>query len=258
MDAILVNGVVRLPCPTISRQERSTADQSQGAQYCPTRKQLDAYTNPLVKQILAGTSEKGITAKGCVPPLQLFQGNFTLHLDNLPDSAYRTCTGGEGKGANYTVDVAAKDGWAALSFINPGGLYPLKVTIDNHKLHVYEVDGQYIEPQTVDQLLVNNGNRISVLIKLDQRRASYKIRLANDLLGQVLGGFAELVYDGATDEPEQPRALMNYAGQPLSDEIVQFSEAAGKSYPPTRPATKADRTFKFLMRKLGQPYGAYE
>lgn len=211
-----------------------------------------------MKQILAGTDEKGITDKGCVPPLQLFQGNFTLHLDNLPDSAYHTCVGGSGKGANYTVNASAKDGWVALSFINPGGLYPLKVTIDNHKMQVFSVDGQYIEPQAVDQLLVNNGNRISVLVKLDQPAARYKIRLANDLLGQVLGGFAELAYDGAAHEPEHPKPMMNYAGQPLSKDVVQFSEAAGRSYPPVRPALKADRTFKFLMKKLGQPYGAYE
>lgn len=254
MDAILVNGVVCFVLPGLDK----LANNDQGAQYCPSRKLLDAYTNPLVKQILSGTSEKGITRKGCVPPLQLFQGNFTLHLDNLPDSAYRTCIGGTGEGANYTVNVSGKDGWAALSFINPGGLYPLKVTIDHHKLHVFSVDGQYIEPQAVDQLLVNNGNRISVLVKLDQPAARYKIRLANDLLGQVLGGFAELAYDGATSGPKAPEPLMNYAGQPLDKGIVQFSEAAGRSYPPVRPAPKADRTFKFLMRKLGQPHGAYE
>ncbi|KAL9096253.1 MAG: hypothetical protein Q9165_001776 [Trypethelium subeluteriae] len=238
MDAIVVNGA--------------------GSQYCLDRQSLDGFTNPLVKAILASTGEKGITDKGCVPPLQLFQGNFTLNLDALPPEAYRRCIPGVGGQGNFTVHAHSGEKWAALTFINPGGLYPLKVTIDNHPLHVYAVDGQYIYPQTVDQILVNNGNRISVFVKLDQEVGKYTIRLANDLLGQVLGGFAALSYNGATEEPARTRPMMNYAGQPLSETVRRFSEDTARPYPPLRPARSADRTRKFLVRKLGRPYGSYE
>ncbi|KAI9706231.1 MAG: hypothetical protein M1820_004806 [Bogoriella megaspora] len=238
MDAIIVNGA--------------------GSQYCLDRQSLDEFTNPLVKAILQATGEKGITDKGCVPPLQLFQGNFTLDLDALPPEAYRRCISGVGGGGNFTVHAHSGEKWAALTFINPGGLYPLKVTIDNHPLHVYAVDGQYIYPQTVDQILVNNGNRISVFIKLDQEVGRYTIRIANDLLGQVLGGFASLSYNGHMEAPPHPKPLMNYAGQPLVASLRQFSEQDGRPYPPFRPARYADRTRKFLLRKLGRPYGAYE
>ena len=94
-----------------------------------------------MRAVLKATGEEGITNKGCVPPLQLFQGNFTLHLDILPPEAYKKCTPGVGGGGNFTVHVHSGAKWAALTFINPRGLYPLKVTIDNHLLYVYAIDG---------------------------------------------------------------------------------------------------------------------
>ncbi|KAF2795494.1 multicopper oxidase [Melanomma pulvis-pyrius CBS 109.77] len=238
MDSIIINGA--------------------GSQYCLDRQSLDNFTNPLVKAILASTGEKGITDKGCIPPLQLFQGNFSLHLDTLPLESYKKCTPGVGSLSNFTVPVHSGDKWAALTFINPGGLYPLKVTIDNHLLHVYAVDGQYIYPQKVDQLLVNNGERYSIFVKLDQQVGRYTIRIANELLGQVLGGFGALSYNGVMEDPPNPRALMNYAGQPLVPDIRRFSELDARPYPPVRPAAVPDQTHKLLVKKLGRPYGSYE
>ncbi|KAH7084751.1 Cupredoxin [Paraphoma chrysanthemicola] len=219
---------------------------------------LNEYTDPLVKYILGSTDEKEITDKGCVPPLQLFQGNFSLHLEELPQEAFHKCVPGVGGGANHTVTVHSGDGWAALTFINPGGLYPLKVTIDNHPMHVFAVDGQYIYPQLADQILVNNGERYSVFVKLDQEVGSYTIRIANDLLGQVLGGFAAMSYNGITEDPPDPKPLMNYAGGALVDNLRVFDDFNNRPYPPLPPSAVSDRTHKFMVRKLGQPYGAYE
>lgn len=211
-----------------------------------------------MKFILSHTIEKGITDKGCVPPLQLFQGNFSLHLDTLPAEAFRKCIPGVGGGANHTIVVHSSDGWAALTFINPGGLYPLKVTIDNHPMHVYAADGQYIYPQIVDQILVNNGERYSVFIRLDQPVGKYTVRIANDLLGQVLGGFAAISYNGVTEDPPNAKPMMNYAGGSLTNNIRKFDEFNTRPYPPKAPSKTADRTHKFLVRKLGQPKAAYE
>ncbi|TKX25782.1 multicopper oxidase-like protein 1 [Elsinoe australis] len=238
VDAILINGA--------------------GSQYCLDRQSLDSFTNPLVVPVLKQAGYDGITDKGCVPPVQLFQGNYTLHLDNLPDTAYNKCIGGVGGKGNFTVDVHSGEKWAALTFINPGGLYPLRVTIDNHPLHIYAIDGQYTYPQTVDQVTVNNGNRISVFVKLDQPVGSYTIRVANDLLGQVLGGFGQLVYNGVKEPAPEPKPMMDYGGGSLSPLIRKFDQALARPYPPKPAGSKADRTRKFLIRKLGQPHGAYE
>ncbi|KAJ0166274.1 Laccase-1 [Colletotrichum tanaceti] len=230
-----------------------------GSQYCLDRESLDSMTNPVILKMLQDLGEGHMTAKGCVPPIQALQGDYDVHAGRLPAKAIRECAGsGRNAGGNFTVAVDSAAGWAALTFINVGGLYPLQVAIDNHDLHVYAVDGQYIRPVVADRVYVGNGNRVSVLVRLDQEPARYTIRMANDLLNQILGGFAELVYDGAPRASEHARAKINYAGQPLVEDIRSFRPEDGRPYPAHQPARRPDRTFKLYLRKPGRPHGAYE
>ncbi|KAM3419072.1 hypothetical protein BST61_g5027 [Cercospora zeina] len=238
MDSILINGV--------------------GSQYCLAEEELDDMTNPIVLQLLKELAGGHMTPKGCIPPLQMFNGDFELHLENVPEAAYNKCKGGQSSKGNYTIDVDSSLGWTALTFVNPGGLYPLQLSIDNHKLWVYAVDGQYVEPIVADRILVNTGSRISVMIKLDQERAKYVVRVANDYLNQILGGFAELSYDGAIHAPKHTHEKTNYGGKPTSSDVVSFVPEDSSPYPALRPAQNADATFKLRLKKLGQPYGAYE
>ncbi|RJE17233.1 laccase-1, partial [Aspergillus sclerotialis] len=167
-----------------------------GSQYCLSRDELTAYTNPKVTALLASVSPSQITDKGCLPPnLPATQGNFTFHIDTLPSDAYFTCTPSTGPMA--TIDVDPAKGFAALTFINPGGYELLKFTIDGHRMWVYAVDGGYVTPTLVDQVVVNNGDRYSVLIELNQAPAQYSIRVANNGLNQVISGFAVLNYKGS-------------------------------------------------------------
>lgn len=237
-DAILVNGV--------------------GSQYCLEPESLDDMTDPVILKILRDLGEEHMTAKGCVPPIKVLQGDFDVHLDKLPPEAVRQCVGGLNSNGNLTITVDSSAGWAALTFINVGGLYPLQISIDNHELHVFAVDGHYILPVTTDRILVGTGNRISVMVKLDQQTASYVVRLANDLLNQILGGFAELSYDGNRHPPKHAVPKMNYAGQPLLDNLRSFKPEDSHPFPHVRPARVADRTFKMWLRKPGRPYGSYE
>lgn len=237
-DAIIVNGV--------------------GSQYCLDPPSLDSMTNPVILQMLRDLGEDHMTAKGCVPPIQALQGDFDVDFTKLPPHAVRECAGGQNPRGNFTFSVDSKTGWAALTFINAGGLYPLQVSIDNHDLYVYAVDGAYIHPVLTDRIYVGNGNRVSVMVRLDQEPAQYTVRIANDLLNQILGGFAEMVYDGVAHSPSHPKPKMNYAGQPLFEDIRSFTPEQGRPYPERKPARTADQTFKLLLRKPGKPHGAYE
>jgi FtsP/CotA-like multicopper oxidase with cupredoxin domain len=237
IDAIIINGV--------------------GSQYCLDKDTLDSYTHPVVLAMLRDIGEDHLTDKGCIPPLQVFQGDYDLRLDALPPGAYRECVGGESD-SNFTVSVNASLGWTALSFVNPGGLYPLQLSIDNHELIVFAVDGHYIHPITADRILVNTGSRISVMIKLDQPPAQYAIRVANDYLNQVLAGFAGLAYDGTTSMPSHAKPKMDYAGHPLDDGVRSFIPEHSKPFPPTPPARLPDRTFRSILKKLPRPFGAYQ
>ncbi|GJD04824.1 multicopper oxidase [Colletotrichum higginsianum] len=237
-DGIIINGV--------------------GSQYCLDPESLDSMTNPIILKMLQDLGEDHMTAKGCVPPIQALQGDYNVHVGRLPAESIRECVGGRNAQGNFTVKVDSIAGWAALTFMNVGGLYPLQVAIDNHDLHVYAVDGQYIRPVVADRVYVGNGNRVSVLVKLDQEPARYTIRMANDLLNQILGGFAELVYDEAPQVSTHSKAKINYAGQPLIKDIRSFKPEDGRPYPTQKPARRPNRTFKLHLRKPGRPYRAYE
>ncbi|PPJ57919.1 hypothetical protein CBER1_09862 [Cercospora berteroae] len=240
MDSIIVNGG--------------------GAEYCPSRKEIDNATDVMTWKLLDLVNVTGgLTHKGCLPPLQIVQGDFDLNLTALPARVFDECKAGSAVNSNYTVNVDSRQGWAALSFINAGAQHPLLVSIDNHPMHVFSVDGQYVRPFTTDQVAVGNGNRMHVLLKLDQAPARYTIRIAHQLPNQIVAGFAHLVYDGI-DRPATSTSKFNYAGRALPDakNAVLFDETMSVPYPPIQPAAEANRTHKLLLKKLGAPHTSGE
>lgn len=130
----------------------------------------------------------------------------------------------------------------------------MKVTIDSHKLVIYEMNGHYIVPQTVDQVNIANGDRVSFFVKLDQQAADYTIRVANVGLNQAISGFGVLSYKGSSGPATGATPLMNFGGQ-NSTAIVQFAAPKAAPYPPVKVATYADATHKFdLMKTPNQPH----
>lgn len=77
------------------------------------------------------------------------------------------------------IEVDPAKGWVGLNFYSPAAISIYAISIDQHQMYVYAVDGNFIEPQLVDQLLIPNGNRYSVLVKLDQPVGDYTIHFAN-------------------------------------------------------------------------------
>lgn len=217
-----------------------------GSVYCYTQAELAANQRPQVPFILAPNTT--LTAKGCIPANNgLIQGNYTRNLDFLPPGAYDSCTAY--KGGEYVYEVDAADEWAAMSFISPSGFTLLVATIDGHKFYVYEVNGQYIEPQVVDQITITPGDRISFFVKLDQPAAEYKIRVANDGLNQVISGFGTLKYKGASGPGSAP-AIMNVGGvSPPNSTVVALNNALAVPYSAPAVSTKADRTFVLDIMK---------
>jgi FtsP/CotA-like multicopper oxidase with cupredoxin domain len=217
-----------------------------GSQYCPSADFIAASASPLAALVLNGTS---LTAKGCFPPNSpITQGGQYLAFQNLaalPDDAYNTCIGYTG--SNYTTVVDPADGYKAFSFINSAAIPLVNIAIDSHKLWIYEVNGNYIIPQEVDQVVVSNGDRISFFIKLDQTPGDYTLRVANAGLNQVFSGFGVVSYKGGNDA-FLGVASLNYGNQNLT-EIVPFNPALAAPYPPNVPATSADRSFVLDIQK---------
>jgi FtsP/CotA-like multicopper oxidase with cupredoxin domain len=154
--------------------------------------------------------------------------------------------------ATFSVNAAA--GWAAITFINTGGISGLEISIDSHKMYVYAADGRYIEPQLVDALTIFNGERYSVLIKLDQEVGQYAIRVPNVNLNQVISGFAVLSYAGSTGPSSTATAAINYAGVNTTANFTPFVPALAVPFPNNPPPAVAEATHIMDITKTDTAY----
>lgn len=225
-----------------------------GSRICKPQEELNALTSPGAQTLLASSATGQVTLKGCLPPLPQTQGaNFTFDVTAIPSDIYFDCEASEGEQA--TIEVDAAKGWAAVTFISSAGFEVLKYTIDGHKFWVYALDGQYIVPQFVDTVVINNGDRISCLIPLNQAPADYTIRVTNQGLNQIISGFATLSYKGSAGAAAEgdSLAIMNYAGA-NSTLPAMFAPPRAAPFPPREMAQTPDQTFVFNTKKINNPF----
>ena len=124
------------------------------------------------------------------------------------------------------------------------------VSIDNHPMYVYAVDGQYITPQPADSIFMYSGERYAAFIKLDQPPGDYTIRVGNQNADQLISGYATLRYKGgAKNVTSTP--FINYAGMNVSTSVVPLDETALVPYLLPPPATTADATYKLYLGRYG-------
>lgn len=148
------------------------------------------------------------------------------------------------------IVVDADDGWASINLISASTINAFTVSIDEHPMYVYAVDGRHITPTLVNALAIENGNRYSAMIKLDKAPGDYTIRVASLGINQVFSGFAKLSYrGGSSDIVSHP--YINYAGRKVSPGVVFFDTIKYKPFPPIAPAAKSDRTIHLHIDRLG-------
>lgn len=225
-----------------------------GSQICKTQDEINALTSPRHANILQNVESGQLTQKGCLPPIPQTQGaNFTFDVNAIPSSIYFECEPSEGETEIIEVDASKK--YAAVTFISSAGFELLKYTIDGHKFWVYAVDGQYVVPQLVDTVVINNGDRISCMIPLDQTPADYTIRVTNQGLNQIISGFATLSYKGSVGAAAEgdSLAIMNFAGT-NSTVPQQFAPPRAAPFPAREMAQTPDQTFVLKASKLGNPF----
>lgn len=113
-------------------------------------------------------------------------------------------------------------------------------------MYVYEVDGHYIEPQLVESIPIYNGERYSVMIKLDKERGDYRIRVPNSGANQVISGFATLSYKWGSGLPVDPKPYIDYGGQKTEASVVQLDTDHLPPYPEIIPPTEGPAEFHIL------------
>ena len=60
--------------------------------------------------------------------------------------------------------------------IQVGTIYPLRVSVDNHKITVVASDGYDLKPVEVESFIINPGERFDFILKADQNVKNYWIR----------------------------------------------------------------------------------
>lgn len=156
--------------------------------------------------------------------------------ETIPLHLQKGCVPATGERAIVEVDPATE--WVSLNFVGAATFKTIIFSIDEHQMWVYEVDGEYIEPQLVDTVKSYAGERYSVMIKLDKKPKDYTIRVADSGLTQVISSFAALRYKGGSESGET-QGLINYGGQNTSA-VVTLDRDHLPPFPPNSPAAHSD------------------
>ncbi|EXJ84319.1 hypothetical protein A1O3_04986 [Capronia epimyces CBS 606.96] len=226
----------------------ATIINGKGSIICPGIDYINSLVSPVLETILNGSQ---VTAKGCLPPLDIAQGPYPHNFSALPADAWYDCNPTQGKTEVITVDP--KLGWARLDFISPASVNTLAISIDEHPLYVFSADGKYIQPQVVQQLPISNGFRYSALIKLDKPVGDYTIRVTVSGINQINSGYATLSYRGSAHNNTSV-AYVNYAGANLTADFVAFDETAIVPFEAVAPAPVADVTHILTLEHFTQSW----
>lgn len=151
----------------------------------------------------------------------------------LPPGVFSGCTPTQGQ--TEVIRPHRPDAsWIALDIIGAINFATGVVSIDEHDMWVYAVDGGYVEPQKVQALVLTNGDRYSVMVRL-QNKGNYKIRFNSVSAPQMIVGHAVLSVGGYSVEQVVDSPYVGITGTPLSPNVVFFNESKAAPYPPTHP-----------------------
>lgn len=121
-------------------------------------------------------------------------------------------------------------------------------------MYVYEVDGRYIEPQLAHQIPIYNGERYSVMVRLDKKPANYTMRVAGNG-NQVISGFATVTYKGGEQSHHKSVPYIDYGGVNTTASVIPLNTTKLPPYPPILPSNSAD---DFHLLTLGRINSSWE
>ncbi|KAL9121114.1 MAG: hypothetical protein Q9187_002328 [Circinaria calcarea] len=225
--------------------------QGKGNVDCLPAEELDSLVNPALRFVLNGTK---VTDKGCIPPGVNTQGDYhaTNLYDLVPLGMNEGCKPSSG-GPLAAFEVNARDQWASLNFINGASLKALSVSIDEHPMWVYAIDGEYIMPKLVHNFHLFNGARISVMVKLDKPPGNYSIRAVDQGGDQIIAGFATLSYKNGKDNgPSKP--YVDYGGTNTTADVISLGLEYVAPFLRDPPSLTADQTFHLSLGRINSSW----
>lgn len=192
-----------------------------------------------------------VLAGSCTPLNQaaFTEGNFNnTNPSAIPVGLQSGCVATEGSTEVIEVDAASQ--WVSLNFISAASSKAVVVSVDQHQMWVYAVDGTYIKPQPADTIFMYNGERYSAMVRLDQTPGDYTIRVANNLPDQLISGYATMSYKrGVSTNGSIP--YINYGGINVSTAVLALDQTALVPFNQPPPAATADATYILNLGRFG-------
>jgi FtsP/CotA-like multicopper oxidase with cupredoxin domain len=151
----------------------------------------------------------------------------------------------------------------SYDLISPAGVSTFVFSIDEHPMWVYAVDGRYVTPTQVDALAIANGQRFSVLVKLDQSPGNYNVRSVVTGLNQLLNTTAILSYvNGPKPAPVSTvgvgsvssQSYISINGLNATASTTFFNDSLAVPFPPVSPAPFADETYILRLNRWNASY----
>ncbi|PTB35116.1 multicopper oxidase [Trichoderma asperellum CBS 433.97] len=245
LDSILVNG--------------------KGELYCPGQKFLESELAPgLVDDAFPPGTQ--VSDKGCFPAnLDQIQGgpwNITKRPDLIPPRVLEGCVPSKHENASIVVDPKKNNGWVSMHIVAAATIAQIAFSIDEHEFWLYEVDGNYVNPKKFVSAVMSAGETFSIMVKLDKKPGKYTMRIPNSGVSQVLGGYAEMIYDGHWQDERSEKPYLSFGGNPVSPEVEENSYFPWQldtdhmsPWPANKPRPgKADEEHLLAIGRVGAPY----
>lgn len=221
-----------------------------GSVQCLDRSTLDRYS--AAKWAFLGNSS--LTDIGCAPPtIPLLQGDFPHNFSATPPTLFSGCTPSQGSTELLLVDPQAS--YASFDLISAAGVSMPTFSIDEHPMYIYAIDGRYIVPVRVDAITIGNGNRYSVMVKLDKPAGDYTVRVANAGINQLITANASMSYNTlfrAQSRPSQPS--IDITGANTTADVVILDESRVIPFPVEVPAQDVAQTFFLDVARFNASY----
>ncbi|KAI0594230.1 multicopper oxidase [Biscogniauxia sp. FL1348] len=244
-DSILVNGKGNVNC-------------------VPPEKQ-PALMTPGQRALLSVVPGAQLTDKSCLPPEVLAAAITTpsalpVHLEKIPHDIFYECNPTEGSIDVVTITQQARETekWIMLDLIGSFGLHTVQVSLDELPMWVIAADGNDLAPSRADSILITNGQRYTVLVRLAAPKR-YTLRVSGISDPQILYGTSVIDFQveaagettqvpgGGGNSTSSSVPFINERGANLTADVVYFAPAAAR--PLTQPSlpAAADATYKFTM-----------
>ncbi|GAM82783.1 hypothetical protein ANO11243_007690 [Dothideomycetidae sp. 11243] len=227
-----------------------------GSVQCLSADEVAQNLSPPQKHLLSLFPNSTMTDKSCVPPQVIGAlGGGKLDLGAIPAGMFSGCkaTSGSTEIVYSEKSECGNEHWIALDIIGAINFLTSTFSIDEHDMWVYAMDGGYIEPQKVQAIYLNNGDRYSVLVNTT-KTGQFQIRNNANSVPQIIIGHAILSVGGVDDGNATSQSYITIGGAPVSSDVVFFNQSIAHPYPPSPIPEKADAFFPLVMEVAGASY----